>query len=158
MERKNDIHFPNKYGFIDRGCSVSIPVRIQNVDATPIDLTGYQVCFTVKKVPMDHDQMDELAFIKKDFLPQNPIQGSFIIELSAQDTNIEPGEYFFDIVLISAEKDAWRAIQMTFEIVGGVSNRQVPYSTGVKVNGNPITLIVAPKKPVIITTPTGPSI
>lgn len=146
MERK-DCYTP-----IDRGCSITIPVTIQNVDTTPMDLTGYNVLFTVKKVPSDHDKDDNVAFIKKDFSPQNPEFGAFSIELNARETNLDTGTYFFDIVLISPEKDAWRAVQMNFEIVGGVSNRQVEYSSGVNVKGTPIKVVVVPKKPIIITT------
>lgn len=146
------------YPPIDRGTSIKIPVKIQNVDASALNLTGYKVLFTVKKVPFDTDKEDIRAYIKKDFEPQDPDIGGFAIELTAADTNLDPGEYFFDIVLTHEQKGAWRACQMKFTLIGGVSNRQSNMETEVKIQGNPITLIVTPKKPVVITVPTGPSL
>ena len=54
------------YGVIQRGCSLIIPVEIKDNYENPIDLTGYQACFTVKSVKTDFDRHDDFCYIKKD--------------------------------------------------------------------------------------------
>ncbi|MDD4516560.1 hypothetical protein [Massilibacteroides sp.] len=114
------------YGQIPRGCSLTIPVTIKDQTGTPIDLTGTMVSFTVKKDKFDFDREDQMAYIAKDFSPQEPLNGNFYVKLNSQDTDFEPGDYFFDIQIVNVTSGAvFRACVLQFELTGAPTNRNV---------------------------------
>lgn len=75
-----------------RGDSSSIDFTLEGVD-----LTGATVFFTAKSV-IDNDADDSTAAIAVEVTSHDdPTNGHTIIPLSATDTNVTPGEYFYDI-------------------------------------------------------------
>lgn len=145
----------NDYGIIQRGCSLMIPVEIKDNYEAAIDISEYQICFTVKKEKTDFDRHDDFAYIKKDFLPDDPTHGKFIIQLTSRDTDFEPGRFYFDIELCHKTNGAVaRLCTMSFTLDGGPSNRYVNPGLGQLPVGDTITAILVEGEPIIIVAPT----
>ena len=82
-----------------RGDSSSIEVEFSQ-DGTPIDITGSTVFLTVKPALTD-DTGDTTAVIKVEVTSHtNPTAGITTIPLSATDTDVDPGDYYYDIQLV----------------------------------------------------------
>ena len=78
--------------FIIRGDTYSIGLRLSG-----LDLTGTTVFFTVKPELTD-DAGDTTAVISVEVTDHDdPTNGHTIIPLSASDTEVDPGEYYYDI-------------------------------------------------------------
>lgn len=132
----------NHYGDIQRGCSFMIPVVVKTDHDEPLDLTGHRAAFTVKKVQYDFDRHDDFAYIRKDIIIQFPQDGSFYIMLTSDDTDFEPGQFYFDIELTNEENGmVWRLCTLTFNLVGGPTNRLVNKGIGQLPTGDTITTI-----------------
>lgn len=132
----------NHYGDIQRGCSFLIPVVVKSDRDEPIDLTGHFAAFTVKKVQYDFDRHDDFPYIKKDIEIQTPTEGTFFIQLSSDDTDFEPGTFYFDIEIINRENGmVWRLCTLTFNLVGGPTNRWVNKGMGQLPVGETVTAI-----------------
>lgn len=144
------------YGIIQRGCSFLIPVKIKDEYDDPLDLTGYKGAFTVKRYKRDFDRHDDFAFIAKDFEIQNPTQGSFFVALTSDDTDFDPGEYYFDIELIHPENGMiWRVVTMKFELDGGPTNRHINPGLGQLPTGETVTVITLSEgNPIVVIAPT----
>lgn len=77
--------------FIIRGDSLNIPFTVN------MDITGATVFFTAKAA-LDNDVADTSAVISVEVTSHDdPANGSTTIPLSTSDTNVTPGEYFYDI-------------------------------------------------------------
>lgn len=111
---------------LHRGTSYTIPVLINKADGTPLDVSNYIVYFTLKASQSDFDYDDDRAIISKWFTPaKHPdYVNRFDIVLTSKDLWIEPGQYFFDIVLMH-EYSSQRIMLASTNIVGGPSNRIV---------------------------------
>lgn len=86
---------------IIRGDTRTITATFTDSDGAAIDLTGGKVFFTVNadKEPTD----DSSAVITKDVSSFSaPTTGVQSITLSASDTNITPGTYYYDCQFVSA--------------------------------------------------------
>lgn len=144
------------YGTIQRGASFTIPVQLKDEEDNPLDLTGYSVEFTVKKVKTDFDRHDDFAYITKSFLPQDPVNGTFYVMLSSDDTDFEPGEFYFDIELVHDENGmVFRLVTLSFTLDGGPTNRRVNKGMGQLPTGETITVItLAEGDPIIVIAPT----
>lgn len=144
------------YGVIQRGCSLIIPVEIKDNCENPIDLTGYQACFTVKPVKTDFDRHDDFCYIKKDIALLNPTTGKFNIELTSRDTDFEPGNFWFDIEIIHQTNGAvMRLCTLSFTLDGGPSNRYVNPGLGQLQVGDSVSIVaLAEGAPIVIITPT----
>jgi hypothetical protein len=60
------------------------------------DITGYTIYFTVKEKLSDGDTG---AIISQDITSHiDALNGKTVIELSKDDTDLEPGSYFYDII------------------------------------------------------------
>ncbi len=129
------------YGTIQRGASFILPVEVKDEMDKPIDLSGLCVEFTVKKVKTDFDRHDDKAYIAKTFLPQDPVNGKFYVMLSSDDTDFEPGKFFFDVELHSADGMVFRLFTFEFELDGGPTNRRVNKGMGQWPTGDTITVI-----------------
>lgn len=78
--------------FLIRGDSYSIPVTFSGVD-----LTGSTVFFTIKPA-LTNDAGDTTAVLTIEVTSHDdPTNGHTIIPLSNTDTEIEPGEYYYDL-------------------------------------------------------------
>ena len=60
-----------------------------------IDISGYDIYFTVKSALTDADADAVIAI--KDVAPGGSVNGQIIIPLSSADTDLTPGTYFCDI-------------------------------------------------------------
>lgn len=146
----------DSYGVIQRGASFTIPVQLKDEYDKPLDLTGYSVEFTVKKVKTDFDRHDDFAYITKSFLPQDPVNGTFYVMLSSDDTDFEPDEYYFDVELVHDENGmVFRLVTLSFTLDGGPTNRRVNKGMGQLPTGETITVItLAEGDPIIVIAPT----
>lgn len=144
------------YGVIQRGASFTIPVEVKDETDKPIDLTGYRVEFTIKKVKTDFDRHDDFAYVAKSFLPQMPEQGKLFVILSSDDLDFEPGKYYFDVELISETNGmVFRLFTFEFTLDGGPTNRRVNKGTGQWPMGDTITVITLSEgNPIIVVAPT----
>lgn len=144
------------YGIIQRGASFTLPVEVKDEEDNPIDLTGLTVEFTVKKVKTDFDRHDDKAYIAKSFLPQDPVNGRFYVVLTSDDTDFEPGKFYFDVELINGENGmVFRLFTCEFTLDGGPTNRRVNRGTGQWPTGDTITVItLAEGNPIVVIAPT----
>lgn len=123
-------------------------MEIKDERDNPIDITGHVVEFTVKKVRTDFDRHDDFAYIAKEFLPQDPVNGRFYILLSSDDTDFEPGKFFFDIELVHQENGmVYRLVTCEFTLEGGPTNRRVNKGMGQWPTGDRITVITLAEGP-----------
>lgn len=107
---------------------VTYPFTYNHVDANgaPVDLTGQTVYFTVKGTLDDDDQPDANALIKKTITSHtNPAAGITNWTLSDLDMYIEPGTYYFDVIVENASGQSLPpSIYGKFIVAGHPSNRQ----------------------------------
>jgi hypothetical protein len=143
------------YENIYRGTSLTIPVHIKDPDDNPIDLTGYRIAFTIKKVQYDFNMTDDRAYVQKNFEPQEPTDGRFYVPLTSQDTDFEPGQFYFDLEVYHPINGAvFRIVNLEFTLVGGPTNRTINPGVGQLPVGDAITVITIGKgKPIVVITP-----
>lgn len=92
----------NRIDIIKRDDS-AFQLTFTDINGDPIDLTGGIVFFTVKKHKID---TDDDALIVKDIEAadiDNPEDGIVILTLSAEETDIPVGDYYFDVQLKTNE-------------------------------------------------------
>ena len=85
-------------------------------DEAVVDITNWVVLFTVKAKMDDTDAEASISHdigINKDYEHTNPTAGESAISLGAVDTNLTPGNYYYDITI---KKDAGDVVP----IVGGI--------------------------------------
>jgi len=91
---------------IIRGDTTNITLTITDQDGVAIDLTDSTVYFTAKPA-FDDDALDAEAVITKEVTSHtDPTNGITVIPLTASDTDIETGIYYYDVQV----KDAAGAI------------------------------------------------
>jgi hypothetical protein len=107
---------------IIRGDSRTFNVNIRENDGSPFDLTGYTVFFTVK--PEYKSETDDGAFITKTYsnIP-NPETGVLSIDLASTDTDIRPGEHWYDIQLKSSANRVSSTRKAKFIVLYDVTRR-----------------------------------
>lgn len=71
-------------------------VKCQDEDGVIVDLSGYNVKYVVKR-ENDYSNVDDFALVNKNFDIVDGSTGSFVVELTSEDTNINPGNYKFEI-------------------------------------------------------------
>lgn len=111
---------------IIRGDDQSFDVSIKNADATPVDLTGATVFFTVKKRTSDTD--DE-ALISKDITSHTtPASGLTNINLDNEDTEIDPSPigkpYKWDLQVKGADGSIYSTEAGDFVVLADVTSRK----------------------------------
>lgn len=155
MATKTILPKTKSYGTINRGTSLTIPVTIKTPEDKPVDLTGLTVAFTIKKVVSDFDREDLRAYVQKNFAPQEPEEGRFLIYLTSADTDFEPGQFYFDIEIIDELSGmVHRIVTLEFELLGGPTNRTVNTGVGQLPIGNEITIVqLAQGNPIIVIAP-----
>ena len=85
---------------IKRGTTLPITVNITDANGAPVDLTGATVYFTAKTAESDTDADDNNAAIAKDVtIHTDPTEGETLIVLDADDTTINPANYYYDITV-----------------------------------------------------------
>lgn len=89
----------------------------------PFDITGYTVFFTVK-VKDDSSADDSDALIQKtitDF--DDAVNGLASIELTGEDTRIDPGKYRYDIQVKASGGEPSSTVPQDIEFVNDVTKR-----------------------------------
>lgn len=87
---------------IIRGDSENITVTFKDNDDVAVNLTGKTVFFTVKKLEDINEDDDASAIIKKEITTHSaPTSGETIIVLTTTDTDQAPGEYVYDLQIVS---------------------------------------------------------
>lgn len=126
MARKVKKLVPIEFDDIHRGTSYCLPIVVRHNDGTLVDLTNCTVIFTLKAAQFDHDYDDDRALITKEFSPCTEPEkaGRFEIFLTSKELWLDPGQYFFDIVLM-LNHSSKRILLGTTNIVGGPTNRNV---------------------------------
>lgn len=91
---------------IKRGNTLPITVTITDANGAPVDLTGATVYFTAKTAESDTDATDNNAAITKDVTEHVDESGAASAEdgistivLDADDTTINPANYYYDITV-----------------------------------------------------------
>lgn len=117
---------PYEFDDLHRGTSYCFPIIVNKSDGTPYDLTGYTAIFTLKKMQSDFDYDDDRALITKEFTPcTDPERLNRIdIVLTSKELWQEPGQYYFDIVLMHGYASK-RILLATTNLVGGPTNHNV---------------------------------
>ena len=108
---------------IIRGTDNSVATTIK-LNGTAIDITGYTVLFTVKKRD-DISKSDDSAIIQKTITEHtDPTTGQTTINLTNTDTDIEQGQYYWDIRLINPSGSISQTNRGELEIVSGITKRE----------------------------------
>jgi hypothetical protein len=101
--------------------SITITFKENNV---AIDITGYTILFTVKK-QCDINKDDDFALIEKTITTHSdPTHGESTLILSSTDTDIDEGNYYWDLRLI---KDGviTQTQRDNLEITNGITTRKL---------------------------------
>jgi len=87
---------------IIRGDSPEIDITFTDAEEIPVDLTGKVVFFTVKKYnDINSDDDDDALISKKIETHTDPTNGKTQLNLSSEDTDINAGDYLYDLQLVS---------------------------------------------------------
>ena len=109
---------------IVRGTSALIPVIFRKTDGSRFDLTNYKMYITVKPKKVDNDYDDRQALIAKEIEIRDVEHGEFDIEFAAQETWIDEGTYYMDVMMKNTETDSIsRVLYFELIIVGTPTNR-----------------------------------
>jgi hypothetical protein len=101
--------------------TATIEVTITDTAGNAVDLTGCTVFFTVKKKP---NQADASAVISKEVsVFDDPLLGIALINLSASDTDIVSGVYWYDVQLKKADGTIVSKVRDQIEIVQDITVR-----------------------------------
>lgn len=90
---------------IIRGDSAEIDVTFEDADGVAINLTGKSVFFTVKELDdIDGDDDSEAKISKKITSHSDPTAGKTQIALTAEDTDLTPKDYLYDLQIVSGSE------------------------------------------------------
>lgn len=107
---------------IIRGDTTSIDFTLTD-GGTPVDLTGSTVFFTAKPA-LTNDVSDNTAVISVEVTSHtDPTAGETSIPLTASDTDVTPGEYYYDIQIKDATTNIISIEPRLLEIVADVTRR-----------------------------------
>ena len=86
------------------------------------DITGYLILFTVKAECKISKEDDEALITKNITVHSDPTHGKSTLDLTAEDTNIPAGNYYWDLRLI---KDGviTQTKRDTIEVIEGITKR-----------------------------------
>jgi hypothetical protein len=106
---------------IIRGTDNSIKITFTE-NSSPVDITGYEVLFTLKK-QCDIDKDDTYALISKDITDHtDPTAGETTLVLTNEDTDIEAGNYYYDLRLVK-DGTITQTQRDLLEITNGITKR-----------------------------------
>ena len=113
---------------INRGDAPDIPVEITyESDGSAYNLTGKTVFFTVKNIG-DTAANDDAALITKDIISHSaPTLGQTTISLTADNTNLAPGVYKYDIQIEGSDNKPISINQDKFIVNDDVTKRRYTY-------------------------------
>jgi hypothetical protein len=105
-----------------RSDSIKFELEITSpVDGLPVDITGATITFTMKKRPDIETDLE--AAIQKDALVLDQVTnlGKALLELSPDDTNVDPGIYSYDFQLKDSADNIQTLIIDTLEVLTDVT-------------------------------------
>lgn len=107
---------------IIRGDTQSIDFELTD-NGSPVDLTDSIVFFTAKPA-LTNDVSDNTAVISIEVsVHSDPTAGKTVIPLTAQDTDVTPGIYFYDIQIKDVEDNITSIAARKLEVVSDVTRR-----------------------------------
>lgn len=107
---------------IIRGDTTSIDFELTD-GGDPVDLTGATVFFTAKSA-IDADATDAASAISVEVTSHtNPTAGETLIPLTASDTTVTPGEYFYDVQVKNLSGTILSIPYRKLEVVADVTRR-----------------------------------
>ena len=99
---------------LERRKSYSFRCVLLYADRTPLDLTGCTVRFVVKDAEFDDDMFDSNNhLVNTEGVISTPLTGEAVFSFQAAELDAEPGEYYYSIVL-------WTADGFSVTIVKGI--------------------------------------
>ncbi len=96
-----------------------------NIDfsASGVDLTGCTLFFTAKP-ELTNDTADETAVIRKEVTSHtDPTNGKTTIILTHEDTNVEPGTYYYDIQIKNPDGEITSISARRLQVFADVTRR-----------------------------------
>jgi hypothetical protein len=108
---------------IIRGDNHNIVVTFYESDGvTPIDLTGASVFFTASASSAPAD--DSAAVIQKTVTSHtDALGGTTTIALEPEDTDVDPGTYYYDVQLVDSDGNVLSSRQNTLVIKADITRR-----------------------------------
>jgi hypothetical protein len=104
-----------------RGDSTSITFTLTE-NNTPVDLTGSTVFFTAKPA-LTNDISDNTAVISVEVTSHtDPENGETVIPLTSSDTDVTPGDYYYDIQVKNGSSITSIKYQL-LEVIADVTRR-----------------------------------
>lgn len=108
---------------VTRGDDKPLTLTFTDINGTPINITGYTVFFTVKK---DYALADAQANISKTVTSHtNPTSGATTVNLTHDDTDITPGNYYYDVQVKDTSNKITTILVDDFIVQPDVTRRKV---------------------------------
>ena len=85
-----------------------------------VDLTGDTIFFTVKENETD---LDADALIRKDITPPDPTTGVAEMTISHDDSDVDVGDWYFDVQRVTAAGTVTTIMKGTFRIIQDITIR-----------------------------------
>lgn len=105
---------------VNRGDTYARTINIKDADGVAIDATGWTIYFTVRKEVVDKSVSSDLdSLIYKQI--SGDASGSQSLVLTSSDTNINPGNYFYDIQIKKTDDTIASSVSETFVIAGDIT-------------------------------------
>ena len=105
---------------INRGDTYSRTINLLDGDGNAIDATGWTIYFTVRKVVADTSTSTDVdALISKTVA--GDVSGSQTLTLTSTQTNIEPGDYFYDFEIKKGDNTISSSTSLSFIIKGDIT-------------------------------------
>lgn len=104
------------------------PFKYRHTDTTgaAVSLSGATVYFTVKMDEWDTDATDSAALIQKTITAHTDADGGLTEwEITDADTDLEPGKYYYDVIVEFNGKSQPPSLYGRFTVTGTPTNRNV---------------------------------
>jgi len=109
-----------------RGVTYPVTYQHQDTEGSAVSLVGATLYFTVKEEEWDSDAPDASALIKKTITSHTDAAGGISnFTLTDADTYLEPGTYYFDVVIDVGGAAEPPSLLGQFVVKAKVTNRNV---------------------------------
>lgn len=118
---------------LERRKSYSFRCVLMYADRTPLDLTGCTVRFVVKDAEFDEDLFDSSnLLVNTEGLISTPLTGEAVFSFQAAELDAEPGEYYYTMVLWTADGFSATIVKGGFNIHANTESMSMTksYSSG----------------------------
>jgi len=104
---------------IVRGDTSAITITVTDSNGTAYNLTGFEMWCTVKR---NKDDPDISAILQKQCTIDAPLTGVGVLALTAANTDITPGRYYYDIEIFNGDNSVVKTpIVSTFTILQDIT-------------------------------------